>query len=216
MNVNKLLLCAGLMLVTHDFFTSPEKKESSHKNSGTIVVTISGQTVVQKSKIGQKVQKKLQEEQEHLSKPLQEDEKRIRIKEQELLKKKQELDKDAEEITNNKLLSQDAKQRKFEGLQDRVRVLEEDKAELERLAKRLQADAKRLEGKMSQLYQEEMSKLDVQIRDIIKDVAAREGWDIVLMEEAVVYAAPSVSKTDVIIKELDELDKKNNTPKSKL
>lgn len=216
MNVNKLLLCMSLTLLTHDFFADSEKKEFSHKNSGTIVVTISGQTVVQKSKIGQKVQKKLQEEQESLSKPLQEDEKRIRIKEQELLKKKQELDKDAEEITNNKLLSPEAKQRKFEELQERVRMFEEYKAELERLAKRLQADVKRLEGKMSQLYQDEMSKLDVQIRDIIKDVAAREGWDVVLMEEGVVFAAPSVAKTDVIIKELDDLDKKNNAPKSKL
>ena len=175
----------------------------------TSIVTISGQTVVQKSKAGQELQKKLQAEQAKLSRPLETDEKGIRNKEKELQDKKRALDKEAEEINSSKLLSQEAKQRKYEDIQDKVRILEEDKSELERLIKRLQADAKRLETKMSQLYQEEMAKLDTKIRDCIKAVAEREGWDIVLMEESgIIYASHTVSKTDMMIKELDALDKK--------
>ena len=121
MDIKKILLYACVSLMSSEISTNTEK---TNKNSGTTVVAISGQTIVQKSQIGQKVQKKLKAEQEQLSKPLQEDEKVIRNKEQLLINKKNELDKEAEEITTNKLLSQDAKQRKFETLQDKVRILE--------------------------------------------------------------------------------------------
>lgn len=206
MNVQKMCAFALFSLAIHNVMQPDMPKLDTKK---TLIVTISGQTLVQKSKAGQKMQKKLQAEQEQLSKPLQNDDKLIRTKEKELQDKKRALDKEAEEINSSKLLSQEAKQRKYEEIQDKVRILEEDKAELERLIKRLQADAKRLETKMSQLYQEEMAKLDAKIRDCIKAVAEREGWDIVFMEESgIIYASPAVSKTDMMIKELDALDKK--------
>lgn len=197
MNIKKAAFYTCLSLISHNAY------------SDTVTVVINGQEIVGKSKIGIKVQNKLQKEQELGSKPLQENEKVIRSKEQDLIAKKRELDKEAEEIANSKILSQDAKQRKFEEMQDRVRMLEEDKSELERLAKRLQADAKRFETKMSQLYQEEMNKVDAKIKEVIEVVAQREGWDIVEMKEQVVYASARVNKTDVMIKALDDLEAKD-------
>lgn len=191
MNIKKTSLLFALITIL-----AAEKIESN-------VVTTSGQKIVTESKIGQELNEKLQKEKERLSKPLQEDEKVIIEKEKVLQEKKKEIDKEAEEISNSKLYSPEAKQKKFDELQEKARRLEEDKAELERLIKRLQADAKRLEAKMTQMYQEEMGKFDGLIKETIKSVANKEGWDVVLMEEAVVYANPAVSKTDFIIKELD-------------
>lgn len=204
MNIKKAAFYTCLSLIGHDLYSEA---------SGTVTVVIHGQEIVGKSKIGLRVQKKLQAEQEAGSKPLQKDEQEIRTKEQNLINKKRDLDKEAEEIANSKILSAEAKQRKFEEMQDRVRQLEEDKAELERLAKRLQADAKRFETKMSQIYQEEMNKVDAKIKEVIESVAHREGWDIVEMKEQIVYASSRVNKTDLIIKELDALDAKEEAPK---
>ena len=207
------------LLVTFAYFLSAHMihSESATKHStGTIVVTIKGQDVVQLSKAGQKINKKLQDEQDRLSKPLQKKEQEIKEKEQKLLETKKKLDKEFEELTKNSLLSNEAKQRKFEELQDKARNLEEDKSEIERLIKHLQNDAKRLDAKMSQMYQEEMGKFDAKIKDIIRKVAKREGWDIVLMEESVVFASESVSKTDIIVKELDKDEPKTTSEDSLL
>ncbi|MBI2353302.1 OmpH family outer membrane protein [Candidatus Dependentiae bacterium] len=191
--------------------TEPSKSDA---RKTTIIVVISGQTLVQKSKFGQTTQKELERKQQELSKQLQEDEKIVRKKEQELQEKKRALDKEAEEIASSKLLSQDGKQRKYEELQDRVRSLEEDKSELDRLIKRLQADAKRVEAKMAQFYQEEMTKLDQKIRKTIQQVARREGWDIVFMEESgIIYASEEVTKTEVMLRELDAAYEKEERTK---
>lgn len=173
------------------------------RQSGTIVVTVNGQQLTQSSNLGKEINEKLLSEKEKLSKPLQDDEKKIMAKEQELQQKQKDLSKEAEEINKSSLLSQEAKQRKFEELEEKARRLTEDKAELERLIKRLQADAKRVEGKIGQMYQEEMGKFDSTIKTTIRTLSAKEGWDIVLMEESIVYAGPSVSKTEIVIKELN-------------
>lgn len=209
MNIKKSTLLYAILGL---FTTEAAQADMKNKMNGTNVVTISGQKVIQLSETGKKIQKKLQSEQEILSKPLQKDETIVRKKEKDLQEKKHKLDKEAEEIATSKLLSQDAKQRKYEELQDQVRGLEEDKSELERLVKRLQSDAKRLEGKMSQMYQEEMTEFDKKIKHLIEEVAEKEGWDIVIMEESVVFASKQVSKTDFIIKELDGRESKKSGP----
>jgi len=172
--------------------------------SKTHVVVVKGGDVVQKSKKGKEVHAKLTEAQKKLSEPLEKDEQKIKEKERKLIEEKKKLDKEVEEIQKNSLLSNDAKQRKFDDLKDRARHLEEDKAEPERLIKRLQADAQRLNERMSQMYQEEMGKFDAKIKEVIKRVAKHEGWDLVLMEESIVFANEDIVKTDMIIKELDK------------
>lgn len=175
--------------------------QTSFAKSG--VVTINGQKIIKDSKIGKQINDELMAEKDKLAKPLLADEQHIMQKDQQLQKNKQDLDKEASEVTTSTLLSDEAKQRKIEGLQEKARLLEKDKAELELLVKQIQQDAKRLESKMQQMYQEKMGKFDAKIKEVIKSIAATEGWDVVLMEEQVVYAGPSVSKTDVIIAKLD-------------
>ncbi len=174
-----------------------------------ILVTVSGQTIMQKSLEGQKVFSKLQAEQEKLSKALIKDEDTLRAKEKALFEKNKALEKKAEETANSKLLSQEAKQKKFEEIQDEARLLEEDRLEIEKLRKRMQAERNRIDAKMSQMYQEEMTKLDKKIRTKIGEIARHQGWDIVFMEETTVYVASHLSKTDFVIKELDGTTKKD-------
>ncbi|MBM17542.1 MAG: hypothetical protein CL947_00555 [Epsilonproteobacteria bacterium] len=203
MNTNKkALLFSFFTLLTSHVLVKTE----------TTIVTISGQQVMQDSETGKRIQKELQEAQQELAKPLQKDQVTLQKKEKELIEKKKKLDKEAEEIANSKLLSQEAKQSKYEELQDSARELEEDKAELERLAKRLQAEAKKVETKMSQMYQEKMGNFDTKIKTTIREVAERENWHVVLMEESVVYSSSKISKTTEIVKELNKHEK-NKEPK---
>lgn len=199
--MNKTALLCTLLTF---FATQFTHTDSAHKKSGTTVVVVKGGDVVQKSEIGKKIQKKLEEEQRKLAKPLEENEQKIKDKERKLIEEKKSLDKEVEDIQKNSLLSIDAKKRKMEDLEDKARRLTEDKAELDMLVKRLQADAQRLNEKMSHMYQEEMGKFDGRIKKVIKEVAKQEGWDIVLMEESIVFASDDNVKTDLIIKELDK------------
>ena len=88
-----------------------------------------------------------------------------------------------------------------------IEILEQEKEELDLMAKRLQADAKRLEAKLTQIYQEEMNQLDVKIKDVVTVIAKREGWDIVEIKESKIFVSDKVDKTEMIIKELDALAK---------
>ena len=61
--------------------------------------------------------------------------------------------------------------------------------------------------------QEEMGSFDVLVKDIIKEIATRNGWEIVLMEEALVFVNPSVVKTKMVVEELDKKVKALNQAK---
>ncbi|MFA5998430.1 MAG: hypothetical protein WC747_00215 [Candidatus Babeliales bacterium] len=58
-----------------------------------------------------------------------------------------------------------------------------------------------------------MGIFDTLVREVIKEVAHREGWDIVLMEENIVFVNPSVLKTNLVIAELDKKVKALNKAK---
>lgn len=188
-------------------------KASESKHTGSII-TISGQKVMTDSETGKTIQLKLQDEQKKLTAPLQAEEKKIQDLEKKLMADKDGLEKDFTELDKAaKALSVEAKEQKAEGLRDRALKFEDKKRELDRLIQKFQADAGKVEKKMTDMYQKEMGKLDTLVKETIKELAQKNGWEIVLMEESVVFASPKVSKTPMVIEELDKKTKAMNQSK---
>lgn len=185
-----------------------------HANAGLSMVTISGQKVMTESETGKAIQLKLQDEQNKLAKPLQTDEKKIQDLEKQLITDKESLEKDFTELDKaSKSMTAEAREQKGEALRDRALKFEDKKRELERMIQKLQAQANNLEKKMTDMYQKEMGKLDSLVKETIKDLAQKHGWEVVLMEESVVYANPKVSKTPMVVEELDKKAKSINQAK---
>lgn len=188
------------------------------------IVTVNGQEIMTKSKTGQKMQKQLKDSQDELTKPLQPEQEKIQKLEKDLLSKKEKLD---EEIANSKTLSTDVRNKKLEELQDDAATLDSMKRDFDRLVQKFQNEMRKVESKFQEHYQKLMTKFDTLVRETIKDLAQRENWTIVLMEESVVYATKAISKTEMIIEELDKraqaadqakkaaIEKKNNQLKNK-
>lgn len=178
------------------------------------IITISGQKVMSESETGKTIQLKLQEKQKDFASPLQAEEKKIQDLEKKLITDKESLEKDFAELDKaSKTLSAEIRDQKAENLRDRAIKFEDSKREFDRLVQKLQVDARKVEAKMSELYQKEMAKLDNLVKDTIKDLAQKSNWDVVLMEESVVYSNPKISKTNMVIEELDKKAKQLNQAK---
>ncbi len=206
------------------------------------IVCISGKDVMEKSEAGQALQIKLQTAQEEANRPLQAEAKKVEQKQQELqkaqetiLKKQQELQakKDALDIDVAEFekaapnLSEDARNKKIEPLQTRgqeimdekrkfdrmVQAFEDDNIEFGRMQQKLKADADKVNAKIQTLYQKEMGAFDALVKETIQEVAEREGWYFVLMQESLIYAHPSKSKTQLIVDELNKKTKALNLAK---
>jgi len=169
------------------------------------IITISGQKVMTESETGKTIQSKLQEKQKDLAAPLQSEEKKIQDLERKLIADKESLEKDFVDLDKaSKTLSAEIRDQKAEALRDRAIKFEDKKRDFDRLVQKLQADARKVETKMSELYQKEMAKLDNLVKDSIKDLAQKNNWDIVMMEESVVYSNPKNSKTSLVIEDMDK------------
>ena len=224
---------------SHANSTQKNKIESVIKDE---VVCISGKDVMESSDAGQALQTKLQAAQEEASKPLQSEAKKVEQKQQELqkqqeiiLKKQQELQAKKDSLDSDvaafekvaSSLSEDARNKKMEPLQaqgqelmdekrkfDRmVQSFEDEGIEFGRMQQKLKADAEKINAKMQGMYQKEMGAFDALLKETIQEVAQREGWYLVLMQEALIYSHPSKSKTDIIIAELNKKTKAINLAK---
>ncbi|OGB86041.1 hypothetical protein A3J41_00025 [candidate division TM6 bacterium RIFCSPHIGHO2_12_FULL_38_8] len=146
----------------------------------TIIVTVSGQEVMMTSDTGKAVQERLKEAQSKLAAPLQKEGQAIQAKEQKIIDKEKDPKSDKS-------------------------ALEFEKRELGLQIQKLQAEGQKIESKLSEMYQKEMSKFEGLVKDTIKELAQRNGWDLVIMEEQTVYVnKKAISKTSDVIVELDK------------
>lgn len=221
MNFKKTVACLTLcsMLQSTQFLNAETvaltaEKTTKENKSNTVIVTVSGQKVMLESETGKSIQTRLQTEQQKLAAPLQAEEKKLREKEQKLIETKERLDRDVAEFDkNSKSLTAEERNKKIESLQERAQKLEDDKRDLDRMVQKLQAEARKLEAKMGEVYKKEMAKFEALLQETIKELAQIHHWDIVLMEEAVVFAHQSVSQTKKVIAKLDEKAKAANLAK---
>lgn len=76
------------------------------------------------------------------------------------------------------------------------------KIDIQSMQAKLEVKAKTYQADMNKVRQEEMKKIDTQIKSAIDKVAKAQGYDLVVNAQALVYATPSSDLTDAIIKEL--------------
>lgn len=168
------------------------------------IVTVSGQRVMTESQTGKEMQEKLQREHKKIAEPLEKAQIELQAAENHLKNLQDTLQKEFTKFdTEAKTMSESAREKKQIELQDKGLDFETKKRTFERDAAKLQADARKIEAKMSEMYQAEMMKLDKLVKETIAEEAKKRGWKVVLMEESVMYADSSISRTDIIIQALD-------------
>lgn len=154
-----------------------------------MIVTVSGQEVMTNSDTGKAIQDKLKSAQEKLAAPLQKEGEKLQKEDQEIAEKEKSGKLDKNE-------------------------LEFAKRELGLKIQKLQAEGQKVEAKLGEMYQKEMGKFEGLFKDTVKELAEQHNWDIVLMEEQVLYVNKKViSKTSSVIKKLDEKTKAANLAK---
>lgn len=204
-----------MVLYFATFFTGlyAESTTLAAKANG-LIVTISGQKVMTESETGKAIQVKLQDEQKKLTAPLEKDKNVLQGLEKKLTETKKAIETQyAEFEKTSKMLSAEAREQKAEGFRDSALKFEDMQQEFNRKAQSFEASAQKVEKKMNDLYQKEMTKLDGLVKQTINELAQKHGWEIVLMEESVVYANPKSSKTSMVIEELDKKTKALNQAK---
>lgn len=149
------------------------------KSKHTTIVTVSLQKVMMESETGKAIQESLQAEQQKLAAPLQ--------AKAEALQAKQD-----------KIMTQEK-----DGKLDRE-TLEFEKRQLGLEMQKIQAEGQKIEAKLYEMQQKEMVKFQELVTQTISSLAATHGWDIVLAEEQSVYVNPALSKTKIVIAELDK------------
>lgn len=178
----------GFIFFAIFFMTNIANAEASTGKTITIV-TVSGQEVMMNSETGKAVQDRLKAAQEKLAAPLQKEGEKIQKEDQDLAAKEK----------NGKIDKSE---------------LEFAKRELGLKIQKLQAEGQKIEAKLGEMYQKEMGKFETSVKETIKELAQQHNWDVVLMEEQVVYVnKQAVSKTSLVIKKLDEKTKAANLAK---
>ena len=178
------------------------------------IVTISGQEVMTKSETGKKLQDKMNNEQTKLTESLKKDETDIKKAEKSLMKEQEDLQKDFADFDKNaKMMSSEGREKKQTELQEKAIKFDDNKRKFERDVAKLNAEGQKVQNKLSELYQKEMTRLDTFVKTTIKEEAEKNKWDLVLMEESIMYASPKISKTNMIIEKLDAKTKAQNLAK---
>jgi outer membrane protein len=196
------------------FLVAPFALNAEAMHSGINIVTISGQEVMMKSETGKKLQDKMQHEQAKFTEPLKKDEEKVRKAEKALMEDQEKLQKEFAEFDKAvKTMSPETREKKQAELQDKAIKFDDSKRNFERDVAKLNAEGQKVQTKMSELYQKEMTKLDTFVKSTIKEEAEKNKWDLVLMEESIMYASPKISKTHMIIEKLDAKTKAQNLSK---
>jgi len=196
------------------FLVAPFALNAEAMHSGINIVTISGQEVMTKSKTGQDLQDKMQREQTKFADPLKKEEEEVKKAEKSLMEDQEKLQKEFAEFDKNaKTMSAETREKKQADLQDKAIKFDDSKRKFERDVAKLNAEGQKVQQKMSDLYQKEMTKLDAFVKSTIKEEAEKNKWDLVLMEESIMYASPKISKTNMIIEKLDAKTKAQNLAK---
>ncbi|MBD1575074.1 OmpH family outer membrane protein [Vibrio sp. S11_S32] len=74
--------------------------------------------------------------------------------------------------------------------------------DIQSMQAKLEVKGKSFQADMNKMKQQEMQKINVKIKSAIDKVAKKQGYDVVLNGQALVYATPAADMTDAVIKEL--------------
>jgi len=78
-------------------------------------------------------------------------------------------------------------------------------AKVKSLFQEYQTKGKALQDKASQRQNQETNKIIALVRQAVDNIAAKEDYDLVLSQQAVVYAKPDASITDIVVEHVSKL-----------
>ena len=178
------------------------------------IVTVQTERIIKESDQGKKIQISITAEQQRLAAPFEKIEMEIKAKEAALIEKQKSLAKEDESFKNQaSLLSPDARADKYDELQKKHRELDKEVADFQLAMRQAHEDAKKVDQKLEVFYRKEMMAFEQEIKAVIEQTSKKQGWDIVLAKEAVIYAGAATDKTDVIIEELNAQEAKKQAAK---
>jgi Skp family chaperone for outer membrane proteins len=190
--------------------------ESAHheKHGHVVTVVISTKRVIDESIRGKDIQKRINDEQASVTSTFPAMEANIRAKEAlagQLQNSYNDKIKSLE--AKSKMISEDARNKEIDDLQDIRRQIEEATADRERLIRKFNEEAKKAEQRLEAFYKKEMAAFEVEIKDIIASAKHAHGWDIIHPREALLDASEKVDKTSIIIEMLDAAETKRREAK---
>ena len=180
----------------------------------TVTVVISTKDIIDKSLRGKDIQKKINDEQAAVTTGFPAMEAGIKAKDAALAQQQNSYNEKVKSLeAKSKMISEEARNKEIDGLQDVRRQIEETTAERERLIRKFNEEAKRAEQRLETLYKKEMMVFESEIRDVIKSTKMNLGWDIIHPREALLDASDRMDKTSIIINKLDEAELKKQAEK---
>lgn len=86
-----------------------------------------------------------------------------------------------------------------------VKEKEELNVKVKSLFQEYQVKGKALQEKASQRQNQETNKIIALVRQAVDNIAVKQDYDLVLSQQAVVYAKPDASLTDIVVEQVSKL-----------
>lgn len=189
--MKKILTLSITLLTIQNIFSSnavtTQAPKPSPKNSEIKTKVIEGGSLLKQSDEGKDIEKKLQDLQRKMKSEIDVIEQKIR--------------KDVTDLTSKaKVLDADTLERE----QERIMKL---KNEHENKSKQAQEDFQRA-------FNREIGKFQKKVNDEVKDMAIKNGWDLVVMREGgdIIYMSEKVDATSDLLKALNKKYNESKTP----
>ena len=203
----KLALVSAILLSS---FTAQAKYYEKH----LMIVTLNTKEIIEKSLHGKEIQKKINDEQASVTATFPAMEAAIKAKDTALAQQQNNYNEKVKSLeAKTKMISDEARNKEIDALQDIRRQIEETTAERERLIRKFNEEAKRAEQRLEALYKKEMMAFEAEIRAVIESVSQSEEWDLVFKQESCIFASERTDRTAMIISKLDEAELKRKETK---
>jgi Skp family chaperone for outer membrane proteins len=208
------LACVFASVLSSISMNAESAHHEKHGHGHIVTVVISTKRVIDESIRGKDIQKRINDEQASVTSTFPAMEANIRAKEAlagQLQNSYNEKIKSLE--AKSKMISEDARNKEIDELQDIRRQIEETTADRERLIRKFNEEAKKAEQRLEAFYKKEMAAFEVEIKDIIASAKSAHGWDIIHPREALLDASEKVDTTSIIIELLDTAETKRREAK---
>lgn len=179
-----------------------------------VTVVISTKRIIDESMRGKDIQKKINEEQANATTAFPTMETAIRGKESLVTQLQNSYNEKIKSLeAKSKMISEEARNKEIDEIQDVRRQIEETTADRERLIRKFNEEAKKAEQRLEAFYKKEMAAFEIEIKDVIASAKATFGWDFIHPREALLDASDRFDTTTTIINLLDAAETKRNEAK---
>jgi len=203
----KLHILLSTLFITHITQTHDQEKHLT-------IVTINTKEVFDKSLRGKDIIQKINTEQASLTAGFPSMQTAIKSKEAAIEQQQNNYNEKIKGLeAKSKMLSEEARNKEIDTIQDIRRQIEESTAERERLIRKFNEEAKKAEQRLESLYKKEFTSFETEVRDIIETAKIEHNWDIIHPKEALLGASDRTDKTEIIINKLNNAELKRREAK---